>query len=482
MADDEHDDAVPGDDPTIPFTPEAMIDRLAGQLAERRKRIETFDDYFEGRHPLPFVPEAARGAFAELLKRCRSNFMRLVIESKEERMTPRGIRYGDETEADKDAWYMWQANRLDLEFHQANTDTLIGGGTYGIVWAGDGAVPRITFESGSQVIVAMDSADRRRRIAALKLWVDEWTGTEHATLYTPSFLWKYSERENPKKGESRWQPRESRSEAWPLPNPLGVVPVVPMRNRPRLLDKDFGRSELDDVTTNQDIMNKTLFDIVVGAEFIGMPQRWATGVPLFDEETGEPLDIDIDVWRDRFLLFEDPNTKVGQLPEAQLANLVRIVEMHAQHIATITSTPPHYLLGSSGTFPSGESLKAVETGLVAKAMRHMTDRDEPLEEILGLGFAVQGDTRADVVDAEILWDDPESRTMSELVASVVQLKGAGVPRLGMWEQLGFSPQKIERYRELARQEAADASMLAFDLNSQFLADMEPDVEVPVGAV
>ena len=37
----------------------------------------------------------------------------------------------------------------------------------------------------------------------------------------------------------RWTRLEVPDEPWPLPNPLGVVPVVPLPNRPRLSGRSW---------------------------------------------------------------------------------------------------------------------------------------------------------------------------------------------------------------------------------------------------
>jgi hypothetical protein len=54
-------------------------------------------------------------------------------------------------------------------------------------------------------------------------------------------------------------------------NPLGVVPLVPLRNRPRL--RGVGRSEIEPVTSNQDAINYFRAMTVVGARFLAYPQR-----------------------------------------------------------------------------------------------------------------------------------------------------------------------------------------------------------------
>lgn len=50
-----------------------------------------------------------------------------------------------------------------------------------------------------------------------------------------------------------WKPREIADEPWPLPNPLGVVPVVEIMNRPRIGMNPI--SEIDGVIAMQDAIN-----------------------------------------------------------------------------------------------------------------------------------------------------------------------------------------------------------------------------------
>jgi hypothetical protein len=165
----------------------------------------------------------------------------------------------------------------------AHTEALIGGRSFVIVWAGDGE-PSITVESPQQVAVAMVAGSRRQRAAALKRWVDD-DGYEHGDPVPADEIYKYRSRQKLQSGVSglstsvmRWQPREVAGEPWPLPNPLGVVPVVPLENRPRLLRA--GVSEIKRVIPLQDAVNKTVADMLVASEFGAAPQRWATGLEV----------------------------------------------------------------------------------------------------------------------------------------------------------------------------------------------------------
>jgi hypothetical protein len=138
----------------------------------------------------------------------------------------------------------------------------------------------------------------------------------------------------------------------------------------------------------------------------------------------------------------------GEFSASDLGNYVKAVEMAIQHVAAQTRTPPHYLLGQSGNFPSGESLKATETGLVAKVMRKQVSFGEGLEEATGLGLVLGGDAKGAVVDAETVWKDPESRTEGEHVDAVMKMKALGVPDEVLWARIGATPQEIEQWKAM----------------------------------
>jgi hypothetical protein len=139
----------------------------------------------------------------------------------------------------------------------------------------------------------------------------------------------------------------------------------------------------------------------------------------------------------------------GEFSASDLGNYVKAVEMIIQHIAAQTRTPPHYLLGQSGNFPSGESLKSTETGLVAKVRDKQTSFGEAYEEAIRIAFAFDGDDeRAQEVSAETMWREPESRTEGELVDALVKMRQLNVPYEELWARWGASPQDVERWKSL----------------------------------
>lgn len=431
------------------------VERLNKQLDARQKSIKVLNDYYEGDHPLseipPRVPDEARSAFRKWMRLNRANWMGLVIESVAERLEPQGIRYGTEQTADADAWAIWQANGLDVGAELVLTDAIVTGESYMTVEPNpdDESRPLIWPEHPSQMIVSCDSARPTVRRAAFKKWLDD-SGFVFAVLYLPDTIIKLrSERIYKAEASARirWVPRGDDAE---FANPFGVVPVVPFRNRSRLLQG--GRSEIADVIDTQDRINRTLFLRMIAAEYAAFRQRAASGLPLSTDDDGNarmPFTPSmVELW-----VSEDPQTSWHEFGQTDLTPYIKAVEADVQHIAAETKTPPQYLLGAMVNI-SGDALKAAESGLVSKVRRRARHFGESIEEVMRLAFLAAGDEqKARVTDAEVIWRNPEFRTEGELVDALVKMKTLGVPDEALQERWGASPQEIVRWRGMRAQQA-----------------------------
>ena len=420
------------------------VEKLGSALSKRLTDVLQQEKYYEGAHPLKFMTDRFRDAFGGMFRQFADNWCELVVDAVEERLSVQGFRFGEDPEADKDAWTIWQHNNMDAESKIAHIEALKHGVAYVLV-EGDGRTPRITAEHPAQMIVAHEPGNRRRREAALKAWVED-DGHAVVTLWLPDSVLKYRSKGKVETGAKAWDSignnLEQTDEA---SNPVQVVPVVPIVNRPSIM-RPWGKSEIANIIPTQDAVNKLVVDMMIAAHFAAFKQKWATGLEIPTNEDGTPVEAFKEAV-DRVWTSAAPDTKFGEFEATDLSQYVQAIEMLVQHIASQTRTPPHYFF-LRGSFPSGESIKTAETGLVAKSKDRMVHFGEAWEEAMRLAFAVGGDARANEIAAETIWGDPETRTESEMVDAAVKRKAIGVPDEQLWEDIGYTPSQTRRFEAM----------------------------------
>lgn len=438
-------------------TPEWWMQRLGRQLMDRQAHLRRMDRYYSGDHPLVYATSVFRQKFGNLFADLSDNWCDLVVDAVEERLDVQGFRFGESPDADEDAWEMWQYHQLDSQSQMLHTDALVYGTSYVSVGAKEAGEkwPCIAIEHPQSTIVACDPGHPQKRLAALKAWNDD--GRRFATVYLPDATYRYESIGTAKEDDAwsyesfrpgDWQPR---GDGAYTANPTGIVPVVEFKNEPRLLKP--GVSEMAKVIPAQDAVNKLMADMLIASEFAAYAQRYAIGLEVDIDDNGEPVPPFPNAAIDRMLVAESPDVKFGQFEASNLANYVTAIETCVQHIASRTRTPPHYFY-LSGQFPSGESLRAAETGLVAKARRKQRHFGEDWESVMRLAFAFDRDERADFVAAETIWKDPESRTESQHLDALTKAKTLGVPDRQLQEDTGwYTPAQIARFPEMRAEEA-----------------------------
>lgn len=436
-----------------PETPAGWVDYLALRLQQQSIEASRFNDYYEGRHSFLFSQDKFRRAYADLIGRFADNFCSLIVDSVAERLEIDGFRMTDDPEADIDAWSIWQRNDLDALSSTAMTESLVSARAFATVWGDANGQPIIQLEDATELTCWYENSnDRRTPSMALKQWQDEW-GTWHARLWTPQATYRMNAQV--RAGGTWSDPIAER-------NPLGIVPIVELANRPRL--RFDPSSELRVVAPIQDAINKVVRDALVASEFAAYPQRWVTGLDIEVDEDGQPKPPPFDPALDRMFQAEDNSVNFGQFAAADLGNYVKLVEMLVQHLATVSRVPFHYFLLNGGQAPSGEAITSAEAGLVAKVRDRQIHFGEAWERVMRLAFRVLDDPRAQATTAETIWRDPEYRTEGQHVDALLKLRTLGVPLQQLWEDAGYTPAQIERFEQLRRAEvtmAAQADAAAF---------------------
>jgi Phage portal protein, SPP1 Gp6-like len=437
-------------DPTDPrWWLAALLERLHVRSVVYRKRI----DYYRGRHELLFLTEKYRQAFGRWLRRISDNWCAVVVDAAVERMAVEGFRFGTD-EADREAWRIWQSNALDASSDDLHTLLLACGDAATVVEAPlEGTnTPRITVENPLEVAVY---GTTRERIAAIKR-TRGLDGYVYVTVWLPDLICHYR---STQAGSTAGHEFDEDTDAGGIDdNPLGVVPVVPFRNvGAALVDQvtDPSPSDLDGIIPMQDTINKLVADLMIDSEFAAFKQKVFIGVEAPTDSEGRPLTT-TESAANRVITLTNADAKIAEFSAADPSGLIRAIEMRNQQLCAIARIPPYYLLGQSGTFPSGESLKAAETGIVRKVTRRNRVASESWEETIRLAFAYLGDERAGVDDAETIWANPETRSDASVADAAVKKATVGVPFAQNAEDMGYSPQQIERMQRTQQEELASA--------------------------
>lgn len=481
------------DNPPEPLTPEWWLLRLLHRLEARTPRLREWERYFEGQQPLAFASAKFEEAFGSRFPAFTSNFCSLIVEGAAERLEVQGFRFANAA-GDEDVWRIWQDNDLDGGSQLAHVEALIKGTSYVLVEPQTGGSPLITVEDALECIVDADPRSRQRRRAGLKRWVDDY-GQLVVVVYLPDGVYKYRTSKRWGAEYQRWdwgqpalEPGEFTEgsltlwshagfvpyqapddEAWPLPNPLGVVPLIELPNRPRL--RKGGQSDIAPVMSNQDAINKYRCDALIASEFAAFPQRYLLNYePEVDEDTGrakEPFRAAIDrLWTvpppDPELGPGAPSPSFGQFAAADLTPYSTMIGLEVGHMSSISRLPYHYLLSTPTSVPpSGESLKSSEAGLEHKTARAKLFLGEGWEEVMRTALLAQRDPRASQRDAETIWHDSETRNEAVRTDAVVKLHQQGIVDDQLaWELMGLSPQQIARLVERMAEAEADAEEAA----------------------
>jgi hypothetical protein len=448
-------------------------DRVGGatpSCATRGKqKLNVYDEEHRQMHTIskdrPDSPRKMDLAMAAVLSwEARSDAIAAAPDSASQRLTVQGFRFNGGEDADGDAWGIWQRNSLDSESILLHTEAIkVGEGYVLVTPTGDG--PRITVEDPAHCEVELDPADRRRRVAGLRCWPDVVTGNVLANLYLPNAIYRWQGRRQ-RSGEIFWTARDDE----PLPNDLGIVPLVPFLNSPGLYG---GRSDLRDVIPLLNAVNKLCLDMMVAAEFGAYRQKILSGIGEIRDQHGNTVDNFEEVMgNSRLLTIPSKDAKVTDLAASDLSNYTTAIESLLQHIAAITSTPPPYMLTGSGVLPSsGEALKVAESGLVAKVRRKMVTFGESWEEVARLAFRARADAgdddKADDYAAETIWVDPESRTEAQRVDALVKLRqGLGIPQTELWKMVPWATETLVKRWKAAAADEALAAQLADPLAAQ----------------
>jgi hypothetical protein len=484
------------------MTPEETVAYLDKKLLAAQRPLRRLDAYYEGCQPLRFLALELKQEFGERLAELVINWPEMVADAYEARLDLTGFRFPGSTsngvdvdEADEDVWGIWQDNDMDRQAPQAHLESIILGRSYAIVGARgaldegptaedapadpfdeDTESPLITVEHPTQCITEQDPRTRQP-VSALKRWKDA-DNVQRATLYRPEATYHFVR-------ARRWV-EQDRDE-----HRLGVVPVVPLVNRGRMLKHD-GRSEFASVIPIANAANKMATDMMVSGEFHAMPRRWALGFSEgdFEDEDGNPITAFEQIAGRIWATKKKPGeAQVGQFQESDLAVFHNTIKLLAQLAGQLAALPPHYTQFTGDNPASADAIRSSEAQMVKRVERKQTGLGADWRRVMAIALRVRDGEDWDkrVRRMKVVWRDASTPTVAQAADASVKKRQQGITTLRQTRiDLGYAPEEIRRMEEEDEAEARrnPARMIAAELAASRpgLPDIAPvDEAVPAGA-
>ena len=455
-----------------------QVEYLSKRLDLANREYDLVDRYYTGDQPLTFMAPEVVAQVGARLAPLVINWPETIVDSVNRRLKVEGFRLGQAGDADDELWRIWTANELDEESSLAHADALVHGVTYLSVWGNeeDPETPSITYESAHQVTVDYEPGARSVR-AALKKWRDG--DLNYATLYLRDQVRRYVA--NVTAGQTRWELRDD-----PIRNPLGAVPIVPMVNRGRLLNK-AGRSELKSIAPLADAINTLATNMMVTSDYYTTPRRWATG--LVDPSVGDHERLRAMVkkhWDEAAkekTWLAGAGVQFGQFAEADLAGFVAALNLLTSAVAAIGGLPPDDL-GLNTTNPaSAEARRAAETTLILRAKEKWEPFGGADVRAMRLAIAARDgitlrDVPQDYKRMKVAWADPATPAIAQAMDAAAKGIEAGIYDTEAAQAIvGLSP--VERVAIKAR---TDEAATTTDSATESLTRQLQQVYLAVGSV
>ena len=457
----------------------AYLSWLAAEDAEAETWLRTLREYARGEQRT-FLTERQKEFIGLTAKNTnylyQHNLCGLIIDTVVERLKLTGFAGvegdtgGRVLATAAQSW--WEANRMDAVQDDLYEAACRDSEAYLIVDWSPAGLPRWTLNpayDGTQGVKMHRDPTTGEAVFASKRWQlydplePQRSGRTRLNLYFPDRTEKYlSARDGTgiggnlggvpmRTGWEEW--RDPGDTKWPIPwvDGDGVslgLPVVAFRNP--------GGSEIDDVVSLQDLLNKSDLDLIAGADTSGFRILYASGVAAdIDATTGKETAVTVSPGH--LMRLTDPAARLGAIEGADLTRMIETCRYWIECIAALSRTPQYLLKAIGADQPSGESLRMQELGLISKCQRKHGVFGNAWEDVVYLSARLAatygGEQYAGRLQAQ--WQPVGTRDELREAQIVQADTGAGMPlATALREDRGWSQEQIDQMEADKKAEAA----------------------------
>lgn len=456
-------------------SPVALASELLTIIHEDADRLERVDNYLHGIHDEPYMPRTADAEYQLLAKRAISNWMPLLVGTPAQALYVDGFRPGRKgaDERRTPEWEHWQYSRLDARQAAVHRASLTYGHSFTVTEKDKkGKIHTKGLSPLRTAALYEDAANDHDPFAALTI-ISYPSELSDKKVKGRARLWdsthSYEIRFEAIHGEQKISVSKKRSHGAP------ECPVTRFASTVDLEGRTIG--VVEPMIPLQNRINQTVFDLLVAQTYGSFKVRWATGMApptrvawvnsegtevTSDtpgaQETRKPIPMDHNARR--FLFAEDSDSKFGSLDETPLDGYINSIDMSIRHLAAVSQTPPHHLLGQIANL-SAEALQAAETSLSRKVEEYRKAFGESWERVFRLAGALAGDTAVyEDVNGEVLWRDMEQRSLAQSADALGKLADQlAIPKHGLWTRVpGVTQNEIDHWNDLRESEDYELQM------------------------
>lgn len=427
-----------------PQTAQWWLNRLIARMSMQNSIVMENDRWYTGRHPLPIASATNSELYKNFQQMSITNMVAKVVDVANQRLSITGVRTGNQ-DMDEHLWDLWQGSQMDSEQESLFSAALSLGISYISIWPDEEGVPRLYPEHPLQVVHVPKPGRPREVAAALKLFYDELTMYWTAVMYLPDRILKWYSL-----AAFESVSNYSQMDIEEVENPFGVIPIIPLRNRPTLTG--WYLSEMADAIPVQKRINQTTLNMLVAQEAVAFPQRWATGLELARDQEGN-VDRPFRSSPDALWVAEDTEVEFGQFTESNFTAYLESLRQDTELIASVTNTPAFNLGSHLRIPPSAEALSAMEASLIKKVRQRQLVFGEAVETALRYALIMEGEDPKDWENIEVIWQDPRVRSDGQVGDFAVKMQAVGVPQEAIWAELGATPQMIQQWSEMQMAQA-----------------------------
>ncbi len=428
---------------------EAAVD-LAAKLMQKREsekqRLELCLQYRQdgasresplSNDRLAGLPTGLPVEVQRLAKASRVNLIRYIVSARVQAMFVDGFQTSKAPE-NVPAWTIWQRNAFDARQLGVHRAGLTFGASYVVVTPGSpspvmrGVSPRsMTVGYGNDTDWPLAALEKRRD--------GSWRLIDDEAIYAM-------------KGEDGGALEfVDVAEHKASYASQAVCPVVRFRDTDDL-DVDVS-GIVEPFMLLQDQINITTFGLQVAQHYGAFKQRYILGW-LAESEAAA-----LKMGASRLMMFEDApgDIEIGEFGQTDLRGYIESREATIRHLATVSQTPVHELLGQFINL-SAEALEAARASHQAAIDENRIVMGESWEQALNLASEMAG--KAVDPEASVIWRDTRIRSLSDAATGLGALvSGLGVPPRALWPRIpGVAQHELEQWRAMADEGDAFADL------------------------